>query len=666
VTARGAIVARGLVAGAAAGASWWAVEGALNRLAGSVVPPPVLLALAALDLAIGAAIGLAIGLALALARRPAGGAALALALAAAYALLRVYEPPALGSEALFLVVALAAGPLALALAGRTRDGVLGFVHLSLVATAAVAAGELALEQHHVSLAGARLPAVLGALPLAGVVADRLLALLVGRRGVRLGLELAAAGLAALLWGRPLATAPLEDAVVTAVPPPPGTPDVVVVSLDTTRADHLSAYGYARETSPNLSALAADALRFTQARSPSAWTLPAHASLFTGQYPSRHGARLAGTWLPGQSIDGRRRVAFALPPSAVTLAETLRDRGYRTAAFVANFSYLYRDWGVAQGFSVYDDAPGLLLRLVPHVVRLARRIDPGFCLKPYRTAPEVNAAALAWLDGTPAGRPVFLFVNYMEPHQPWLAPAPWDRWSRGLPDAPRLAERNLYTHAVHDLAPAERAFVVANYDGQLAAMDAALGELVAALKVRSRYEDTLLVVLADHGEFLGEHGQLGHIGRMLYEPVLRVPLVVKFPGPDRPRGDIAAPVQLVDVLPTVVEAAGARLPAGAQGEHLLRVTHPSLAEEEINPVLVEGYGEIYNRAVRVLYDGSYKLITTSRGERMLFDLARDPGEATNLAEVEPDRTASLVRRLREALDPPVGTPEAVAHFHIEVR
>jgi arylsulfatase A-like enzyme len=658
--------ALGLAAGLGAGACWWAVESTVNWLAGAVVPAPVLVRVAVLDLALGASFGLAMGLVLALAGRRAGGVSFALALAAAYGLARIYDPAGFGSEALFLLAILGTGAVALALGGAGRDGALRFVHVSLLATGATVVGEFWLEQRGVRLGGARLALVFAGLPLVGLLGDRLIEWVVARRGVRFGLELAAAGMAACFLGHPLATAPLVDQIVTAVPPPAGTPDVVFVAFDTTRADHLSTYGYDRETSPHLTALAADGQSFTQARSPSAWTLPGHASLFTGQYPSRHGARLAGAWLPGESIDGRPRVAFPLGAGAVTMAEILRDRGYATAAFVANFSYLYRDWGLAQGFSVYDDAPGVLFRVLPHAVRLARRISPGLFLKPYRPAPEINASALEWLDRTPAGRPAFLFLNYMEPHQPWLAPAPYDRWSRSLPEATRLAEKNLYTHAVHDLRPEEREFIVANYDGQLAAMDAALGELIAALKARGRYENTLIVVFGDHGEFLGEHGQLGHIGRMLYEPVLRVPLVVKSPGPGRARGVVDRPVQLVDVLPTVVEVSGARLPEGVQGEPLDRVTHASLAEEDINPFLVANYGEVYNRSVRVMYDGSYKLISTSRGERMLFDLAQDPGETTNLADAEPERTASLLRRLREALDAPVGTAEAVAHNRIEVQ
>jgi arylsulfatase A-like enzyme len=650
---------RGLVAGATAGACWWLVETAVNWTVGGFVPPALLARIAALDLALGAAFGLAVGGVLGVAGQLPRAVPTALALAVGHGFIRVFAPPGVGAEAAFLVAAAAAVAAGLVLAGR-RTGVLAFLHLTLLATVATVAGAFALDEWSGQpLGGVRLPLVFAVLPLVGLAADRVLALPLPRPGRRVAAELALAAAAAVVWGQPLAPGPLRDPVVTAVPPPAGTPDVVLVSLDTTRADRLSTYGYARETSPHLSALAADALRFDAARSPSSWTLPGHASMFTGLYPSRHGARLAGAWLDGQSVDGRRRVAHPLPARVVTLAEALRDRGYRTGGFVANFSYLYRDFGVAQGFGVYDDAPGLLLRVRPHAVRFAQQLAPGFCLKPFRTAPEMNAAALAWLDGAAAGRPAFLFLNYMEPHQPWLAPAPFDRWSRDLPDARRLARKNLYTHAVHDLTPAEEAFIGANYDGQVAAMDAALGELIAALKARGRYEQALIVVTADHGELLGEHGQMGHIGRMMYEGLLHVPLVVKLPGAARPRGVVDTPVQLVDVLPTVLAQVGAPLPPGVQGEALPAVTRASVAEEEINPFLVAHYGDVYNRSLRVVYDGAWKLITTSRGEQLLFDLQADPGETTDLSAREPERVSAMRAQLAAVLGDAV-TVATVSH------
>jgi arylsulfatase A-like enzyme len=636
-------ILRGLAAGAVAGAVWWLVEALANRALGGLVPSGVAGTLALLDVALGAVAGAVLG---ALLGRRADGATLALGLAAVYALARFYDPPGLGAEAAFALLAVGTTAVAVRLAGTDRTSARAFLQLIVLASLATAIAGFAVDERAGS--GAVLPFALALVPAAAVLCDRVIALGVRGRLARAAVAVVAAGIAALVWGRPLATAPIDDPIVTGVPPA-GAPDVILIVMDTTRADHLSTYGYGRETSPELTTFATDALLFTQARSPAAWTLPGHASLFTGMYPTRHGAHFAGAWLGGQSRDGRPQVAFPLAPEAVTMAEVLRDRGYRTGGFVANFSYLYRDFGVAQGFGRYEDAPGLLLRLRPAALRLAQQVEPTFALVPFRSARDINASALAWLDAVPPGRPAFLFVNYMEAHQPRLAPTPHDRWTRELPDGERLARKKLYyDHAVKHLPEEEQRFIEANYDGEVAAMDQALGELLRALRARGRYDNALVVVTADHGEFLGEHGQLGHIGQMLYEPVLHVPLVVKFPGAAHPRGSATNPVQLVDVLPTVVAVTGAAAPPDLQGQPLPDVRHPSLAEEDIDPFLVRRYGAQYDRSVRVLYDGSYKLIRTSRGEHMLFDLARDPEERNDLATVEPERAAVLLQRLESTL------------------
>jgi arylsulfatase A-like enzyme len=636
---------RGAVLGLVVGALWFALEAGTNWAAGGVVPGYTLARIAQLDVALAGIAGLVLGVLL-----PQGGVGLGLAMGAAYGFMRVFAPPGMGAEAIYVLVAAAAVALGMWLTRRDGSGVLAFLHTALLGAAAILGLDFALDSMHAgALRGMRLPIVMAALPLVALVLDRALALILRRRGLRFGLELAAAGVALAVLGSPLATAPIDNRVVTAVPPPRGTPDVFLISLDTTRADRLSLYGYGRPTSPQLEALAADGLTYTQARSTAGWTLPGHASMLTGMYPSRHGAHLAGGWLPGQSIDGRRNVAFPLAADKTTLAEALRDRGYTTGGFVANFSYIYRDFGLAQGFQRYDDAPGILLRVRPPVVRFAQHtFDPGFCLKPFRTAADINQQTLAWLDEAPAGRPVFAFLNYMEAHQPWLAPPPHDRWVWDLPQARRLATKDLYTHEVKQFTPEEIEFIRANYDGQLAAMDEALGQLVAELKRRGRYDNALIIVTSDHGDLLGEHGFVGHMGRMLYEQLLHVPMVVKFPGADRPRGRVDTQVQVLDVTPTVLAEAGAPILAGMQGEDLRHVTRPTLAEEDINPFLVSDYGATYDRAIRVLFDGSWKLITTSKGQRMLFDLSRDPQETTDLSASEPDRVDELARRLEATL------------------
>jgi arylsulfatase A-like enzyme len=636
-------LARGAAAGAAAGVVWWLVEVAANWALGGVLTRASALDILALDVAVGAAGGAIVGLLSGAASAPA----LALALTVVYGFLRIFEPPGLMAEATFLVLASITAFLAARLL-RARLGILAFVHLTLVATVATVLGKASITESqsyfsHTEPNALTLTLLLVGLPLLGVGLDWLLGLVIRRHGLRLGLELAAAGLAALVWGKPQSTAPL-DIPVTRIPASAGAPDVILVSFDTTRADHLSTYGYPRETSPHLTALARDGLNFTQARSPAEWTVPGHASMLTGMYPSRHGAHYAGEWNAGPKIYGRRRV-FPLAEDKVTLAEILRDRGYRTGAFVANFANLYRGFGMAQGFARYDDAPGVMPRPIPHVIRFMQRFDPRYYKRPFRSAQDINAHALAWLDGGDTKRPVFLFLNYLEAHH-WMMPeAPYDRWCRELADADRLARKGLFTHAMPSrLSDHERTFVEATYDGQIAVMDAAFGELIAALKARGRYDNALIIATADHGELLGEHDQMGHGGRMMYEGLLHIPLVVKFPSMARPRGEVREPVQLVDILPTVASTLGAPLPAGVQGEALPHVQHEIIAEEHINPEFVAHYGEVYDRAMRVLYDPPYKLITTSKGDKLLFDLARDPKENDNLVSRDPARVAELERRL----------------------
>jgi len=663
-------VLAGIAAGLVAGTGWWAVESVTNWALGGVVPGSVALTILELDLAVAGIAGLLLGVLLTFVPGGASAPALALGLTMAYGLIRIFEPPGMGSEAVFLVLAAVSVVLGTRLVGDERRGPLAFAHLTLLTTTFTALGKAVIGEAQSDYfsktepSGLSLALLLAALPLAAVVVDRMVAFLLRRRNVRFALELAIGIGAAALWNHwspPLWTAPIDQMRTVAEPPPAGTPNVLLIALDTTRADHLSTYGYGRETSPNLTVLAKDALNFTQARSPAQWTVPGHASMFTGMYPSRHGAHYAGDWASGPKIYGRKRV-LPLPEDRTTLAEVLRDRGYVTGGFAANFANLDRGFGMAQGFMHYEDHPGLLFRPVPHVVRFVQRFRPAFCKKPFRSAQEINEAALDWLGKAPAGRPFFVFLNYLEPHH-WLAPPPYDLWSRDLPHARQLALKGLFTHKVPvHLTDEEQKFITANYDGQVLAMDAALGELMDTLKARGSYENTLIVVTADHGELLGEHQIVGHGGRMMYEGLLHIPMVVKMPGQDGPRGDRTDRVQLVDVLPTVLATIGAPFPDGVQGEPVQHVTHETLAEEHINPEFVAQFGEVYDRALRVYYDGPFKLISTSRGDRFLFNLTTDPNEDQNIASQDPQRVAEMEQRLETMMshmDMPTAATKVVA-------
>jgi arylsulfatase A-like enzyme len=275
------------------------------------------------------------------------------------------------------------------------------------------------------------------------------------------------------------------------------PNILLITLDTTRADRLGSYGYAGAATPNLDRLASEGVRFARALSPVPLTLPAHATLLTGRQPFTHGVRNNGH--------------FTLPEDVPTLASVLSTRGYDTAAFVSSF-VLDRQFGLATGFTHYDATldearPGAAVSL-----ELERRGD--------RTV----AAARAWLAdrARQAQRPYFLWVHLYDPHEPYAAPSPYRE---------RFAGRD--------------------YDGEVAFADALVGELLEASGYASG-APPLVVVASDHGESLGEHGESTH-GLFVYDETQRVPLIVTWPRVLSPRV-VETPVRLLDVAPTVADLA----------------------------------------------------------------------------------------------------------------
>src|SRR5688572_1909316 len=262
------------------------------------------------------------------------------------------------------------------------------------------------------------------------------------------------------------------------------PNVVLLVLDTVRADHIACYGYPLPTSPRIDALAARADRYAQAQSTAPWTLPSHASMFTGRPTFQHGADAAK--LP----DGRIVDARALDESHVTLAEALRDAGYQTAGFVANNVYLSVPFGCRQGFDLYS------------VDRLRAR--------------EINAKLFTWLGRVGGEQPFFAFVNYMDAHRPYnIEPLP-DGPRPGLP--PPVAESQndlldqLLLHVLSQEEPPDPELVrkvISQYDQGVAWVDWAVGQVVDELEARGLLDDTLLIVTSDHGEYFGEHDLAEH-------------------------------------------------------------------------------------------------------------------------------------------------------------
>jgi arylsulfatase A-like enzyme len=383
--------------------------------------------------------------------------------------------------------------------------------------------------------------------------------------------------------------------------------VLLITLDTTRADRLGSYGHAAASTPNLDRLAAGGVRFARALSPVPLTLPAHASLMTGRNPFRHGVRNNGH--------------YALPTDVPTLAEQFRDAGYDTAAFVSSF-VLDRQFGLARGFAVYDDT-------LDHASSTSAGAMTTLDVE--RRGDRTVAAATAWLRtrrptgaaaaGAP-GRPYFLWVHLYDAHDPYTPPPPY-------------AER----------------FAATPYDGELAFVDAQVGALLTAAGEASG-APPLVAVAGDHGESLGEHGESTH-GLFVYDSAIRVPLILSWPGGLEPRV-VEPTVRLVDLAPTLTALAGVPgAPAGVDGRDvtpLARGLAPPDTPATQDPAAYAAYAEtlfpqfFMNWApLRAIDDGRWKFVDAPEPE--LYDVAADPGESSNRYAAEP----AVARRLKAQLE-----------------
>ena len=401
------------------------------------------------------------------------------------------------------------------------------------------------------------------------------------------------------------------------------PNLLLVTLDTTRADRLGPYGFDGANTPNLDDFARNALVYDRAVSTSSWTLPSHASIFTGLLPMQHGAQTAPE-------GGAKTLGYSVRPlgdSLVTLAERLTQAGYRTSAVVAGPA-LSRDLGVAQGFAHYDDAldgPGERLH--------GRRAN----LVADRAIEQVEAFG---------DEPWFLFVNFFDPHAPYEPPPPHDA-GRPAPDSgPLTLAMAGRLGAVDPTAPepweAEAlAHLLAGYDAEIAYMDLHLGRLLRAVEADTGGPGTWIAITADHGESFGEHGYLSH-GAHLYDDNLHVPLLVHAPG--RPAARVPSPVSTRALFAEVLVAAGIEPPATAP-----RLTHPPewiLSEVGPSDANVRLFGRWFDRRLHALEVPPYKLIQSSRDTPELYDLAQDPKEARDLAAIEPELVGQLQQRLAE--------------------
>jgi len=396
------------------------------------------------------------------------------------------------------------------------------------------------------------------------------------------------------------------------------PNIIVIVGDTLRADRLGSYGNPRGLTPFIDSIAERGTVFRSAYAPSSWTNPSVASLFTSRYPSQHGV-----------------IAFesVLSDDEITLAEVLREAGYTTGFFSPN-GLIREDWGYGQGFTEFSEfaIPG-----IPD--------QPDHLRMPYR-ADYTNRHVLSWLDslGAAGGRrpPIFLYVQYMEPHSPYAPPqAALQRILDGR-KPPDLAEVNLFAF-MGNVAPIEDRVLrdlQDVYDAEVLSLDTELRSLFKALESRGLLENAIVVVTSDHGEEFKEHGLIGH-EKTLYGEVLHVPLVISLPG-SAGRTDVTEVVSLVDLAPTLLRLIGRPAPASFEGRSLIPVSSgaaPARRPAAYSELLVPeaGASKRFSPHVRSVVVGTHKLIAGEHGEMEFYDLKADPGERDPDALGEAERT-----------------------------
>jgi arylsulfatase A-like enzyme/tetratricopeptide (TPR) repeat protein len=400
--------------------------------------------------------------------------------------------------------------------------------------------------------------------------------------------LAAAAAVFLLWGGGKAPAQVVDRLWKKSRV--DKPNVIIFTVDTTRADHLACYGYSGVETPNLDSLARRGVLFEQCETSSPLTLPAHSTIMTGVYPTYHGVRVNGN--------------TALSDEQTTLAEILSGRGYDCGAFVGAF-VLDGRWGLKQGFSHYDDQFDL---------RKYKQLDLGLVQRPGN---QVMDAALTWLEGEKE-KPFFAWIHLYDPHVPYEPPEPYLSRYRTRPKG--------------------------LYDGEIAFTDEQVGRCLTWLQKNGLDRKTIIVVVGDHGESLGDHGENTH-GFFIYESTAHVPLIISVPlGPLQGRR-VASQVRTVDILATTLQLARLEAPAKTQGTSLLPLlmgrrgeSNPYAYSESMAPNLQFGWA-----ALHALKTERFKFIEAPRLE--LYDLQADPGERQNIL----DRNPAEARRLKGVLD-----------------
>ncbi len=397
------------------------------------------------------------------------------------------------------------------------------------------------------------------------------------------------------------------------------PNILLVSIDTLRADHVHCYGYERETTPNIDALAAEGVRFTQMTSSSSWTLPAHVTMLTGIPPQHHGVVNDGT---------------KLGPQVTTLPEVLKGAGYQTAGFVSGV-YLLPMYGFDQGFDTYDYSAALNNESVFSV-----------------TSPKMEKLTTNWLaqrSEADRQKPFFVFLHFFDVHFDFVPPAPFNRMFdpdyTGPVDGRHFIDNDLYNP---NMDPRDYRHLLSLYDGEIRSTDYHLGRVLDYLKSTGELDNTIVVVTADHGEEFFDHGRKGH--RMtLFEEVVHVPLVIRYPRRIPAGTQVDDQVRLMDVSATILDLAGVDVPPAfgmKQDDPRFRPLNlMARVEGRPNVPVVASYGELHDTIFSIRTPVLKFVYEPDRDYGQLFDLTKDPKEKDNLYYKEPEESAVLKDRIK---------------------
>jgi len=407
------------------------------------------------------------------------------------------------------------------------------------------------------------------------------------------------------------------------PQPPSATNVILITISTLRADHVSALGYNRDTTGNLDSFARQNFFFRNAFAASGWMMPAHGSIFTSLYPGSHGAT---------HIDN------SLADEHHTLAEILSDKGYYCVGFCCN-PRLDDEHGFAQGFDIYDDYS---VSVMLEAMDFGMGRDTDINLR--RTNDLINDAAIRWLQNN-THYPFFMFVHYYDNHWDYVPPPPCDKLYdpnyEGSIDGTLIPREPLYSNPP---SAADIEHIVALYDGEVKQTDNDLGEMLTFLAEKGLMDSSIVIVAGDHGEQFYEHGHTSHQG--LFEELIHVPLAVAIPGTKAKAKTIDALVSQVDILPTILDYLHIPTPAACQGKSLMPVIEGDA--EQVNDFIFAEYTAGAVRDIYTVRSARYKYYE-SVGDEFAYDLLKDPAEQNRILPAEfPEEVKRLRKHLQEIM------------------